>query len=56
MNIQMGTITAIVYILAVGTQVLILGKGFKIRQLLQIPYCLYHRGCYQFWFSSFRRL
>lgn len=37
MNIQMGTITAIVYILAVGTQVLILGKGFKIRQLLQIP-------------------
>lgn len=39
-GLQMGTITALVYIIAVGVQFFLLGKDFKIRQLLQIPIAL----------------
>lgn len=36
-GVKMGTITASVYGIAVITQMILLGKKFKIRQLLQIP-------------------
>ena len=39
-GVQMGTITSVVYIFAVGVQALTLKKNFKIRQLLQIPLAL----------------
>lgn len=39
-GLQMGTITALIYVFAIILQIILLGKKFKMRQLLQLPIAL----------------